>query len=581
MSRPKAVAEAASAAPSVPARILNEYVYCPRLAFLEWVQGEFTDNADTVEGRYVHRRVDGGGGALPEAFVGGAECDGDDADEPGSTTCDDTERPRIARSVLLGDDSLGIIARLDLIEQSGGEVVPVDFKRGSAPDIPNRAWDPERVQVCAQGLILRANGYRSDRGVLYFAESKTRVDVEFDDALVAQTLAAIEGVRAMAEAGTIPPPLEDSPKCPRCSLAPICLPDETVALARGNGLDDVRRLYPARDDALPVYVTEPGTFVGKRGEVLHFTGPGKVDRGKARLLDTAQLSLFGNITVSATALRELCERDIPICHFSGGAWFYGLTAPMGGRNVGLRQRQFAAAADPEQALHIARRFIATKIQNCRALLMRNHESLPDTARNELDRLAKRAARASSAATLFGIEGAAARVYFAQFKGMLKATAQSAGFDFEGRNRRPPRDPVNALLSFAYALLTKEATIAARAAGFDPHLGFFHQPRYGRPSLALDLMEEFRPIIADSVVLTAINNGEIGERAFVTRGGATALDARGRRAFIETFERRMDSLVTHPVFGYRISYRRVIAVQARLLARHVAGEIPRYPGFRIR
>ena len=190
-------------------------------------------------------------------------------------------------------------------------------------------------------------------------------------------------------------------------------------------------------------------------------------------------------------------------------------------------------------------------------------------------LADKANSATSDASLLGIEGTAARLYFAAFAGLFKT---DTSFNFENRNRRPPRDPVNALLSFVYALLTKELTIALYASGFDPMLGFFHRPRYGRPSLALDLAEEFRSIVADSVVLTLINNGEVTDTDFIRRAGAVALTSTGRKAVLRAFERRMESLVTHPIFKYRISYRRVFEVQARLLGRTLLGEFEVYPAF---
>ena len=159
--------------------------------------------------------------------------------------------------------------------------------------------------------------------------------------------------------------------------------------------------------------------------------------------------------------------------------------------------------------------------------------------------------------------------------------RSLEFDFRGRNRRPPRDPVNAVLSFLYAMLIKQAMVMAFTVGFDPYLGFYHQPRYGKPALALDLVEEFRPLIADSVCLSLINNGELGPEHFITRGDAAGLTQNGRRKVIEAYERRMDTLVTHPLFGYAVSYRRILEIQARLLSRHLLGELPAYPVFRTR
>jgi CRISPR-associated protein Cas1 len=154
----------------------------------------------------------------------------------------------------------------------------------------------------------------------------------------------------------------------------------------------------------------------------------------------------------------------------------------------------------------------------------------------------------------------------------------ARFDFTKRNRRPPRDPVNALLSFVYAMLLKDLVATLVGVGLDPYLGFYHQPRYGRPALALDLMEEFRPLVADSVVINLINNGEVRPTDFITRAGACALTPHGRKQVLEGYERRLDTLVTHPHFGYAISYRRIFEVQARLLARHLTGEINFYPAF---
>ena len=566
--------ETSAATPDlVPARMLNEYAYCPRLAYLEWVQGEFADSVDTVEGRFQHRRVDRPSGKLP------TPPDGDNsfpADEDG-----DAHETIHARSVMLSDDALGAIARIDLIEGQGNVVTPVDYKHGKAPDLPEGAWEPERVQVCIQGLLLRANGYTSNEGILYFVESRQRVTIPFDDALVSRTMELLSGIRGMAASGEIPAPLLDSPKCPRCSLVGICLPDE-VNFISGNGPtvrpEDVRRMAPARDDALPVYVQAQGAVVGKSGDQLHIKQKGQTLQ-KARLMEVSHLSVFGNVQVTAQAFRELGDRNIPVCHFTYGGWFSGITTGMAHKNVELRCRQYLGAMTPETALPIARRMVFGKIKNCRTLLRRNHKEPPVAVLAELDRLADRAEMASSLDTLLGIEGAAARTYFSEFPGMIKA--DSLEFDFRGRNRRPPRDPVNAVLSFLYAMLIKQATVTALAVGFDPYLGFYHQPKYGKPALALDLVEEFRPLVADSVCLTLINNGELGPEHFIVRGDAAALNQNGRRKVIEAWERRMDDLITHPLFGYAVSYRRILEVQARLLSRHLLGELPAYPVFRTR
>ena len=279
--------------------------------------------------------------------------------------------------------------------------------------------------------------------------------------------------------------------------------------------------------------------------------------------------------VTAAALRELNVRAVPVCHFSYGGWFHGMTTGLLHKNIELRIRQFATAADADAALNIARCFIAAKIRNCRTLLRRH---LPKSEKPRLTSLANYAQRAeatASAESLLGIEGMAAKTYFA---GLFQLMGERHDFDVNDRNRRPPRDPVNAVLSFAYALLTKELTVVLQGVGFDPMLGMLHRPRYGRPSLALDLAEEYRPLIADSVMLTAFNNGELNTSHFLERAGAVTLTKAGRANVIQTFERRMQSEITHPIFKYRISYRRLLEVQARLLARTLVGEIASYPAF---
>jgi len=557
----------------IPVRMLNEFVYCPRLAYLEWVQGEFEDNADTVEGRYRHRRVDKEVKPLPPKGEDGTESDGAGEDAP-----------VVSRSVMLSDAELGLIAKIDLVETRGDEAVPVDYKRGEVPDVPFRAYDPERVQICAQALLLRAHGYRCERGILWFARSRARVTIEITGELIQKTREAIRALRRTAAAGEIPPPLEDSPKCPRCSLVGICLPDEVHHLAqRGNGgaQDAIRRMAPARDAGLPLHVVEQGAYVRKRGDAIEVHSNG-ARLAKARLLDVSQVNLHGNVQISTQTMRELLGRGVPVCFFSFGGWFSGLTHTMTHKNVELRMRQFEVARCPERSLALARAFVAGKIRNSRTLLRRNHDASDESsaALRELARLARQARRTESVESLLGVEGAAARAYFARLPGMLRQREEFP-FDFRGRNRRPPKDPVNAMLSFLYALLVRDLTASCLSIGFDPYLGFYHQPRYGKPALALDLAEEFRPLIADSTLLMIVNNGEVREKDFVVTPVGVSLTDRGRRQVIAAYERRMDQLVTHPVFGYAISYRRILYVQARLLARLLTGEVAEYPAFETR
>lgn len=557
--------------PLLPARMVNEYVYCPRLSYLEWVQGEWADSADTVEGRHSHRRVDKARGTPPDPTAAAADADAE------------AETHIHVHSLELSSDTLGLIAKLDLAEFEGRRAVPVDYKRGKRPHVPHGAYEPERVQLCVQALLLEEHGYEVSEGVLYFVASRERVKVVFDDELRAATRAACAGLRLIAIGGQAPPPLENSPKCPRCSLAAICLPDELHYLRTQQ--TPPRPLAVGQAPALPMYVQARGAKVAKKGEVLEVS----VDDQKvasARLMDVSQLVLQGGVYLTGPAQHELMARGVPITWLSHGGWFLGHTVGLGHKNVELRTAQFRASFDAGHCLRLARDVVAAKIRNQRTLLRRNWkrgevpEELLANFRHDIDA----AERAHDLAQLLGVEGNAAARYFRHFNQMLSLPEDGAKdwpFDFERRTRRPPTDAVNALLSYAYSLLSRSVAVTLTAVGFDAYRGFFHQPRYGRPALALDVMEPFRPLLADSAVLTAINNGEVAPGDFVTAGGAVNLSERGRRAFIAAFERRMGHEITHPVFGYAAQYRQIVEVQCRLLARHLLGEVDRYPNFTTR
>ncbi|MBN2798722.1 MAG: CRISPR-associated endonuclease Cas1 [Deltaproteobacteria bacterium] len=540
----------------VPVRMISEVAYCPRLFALEHVNGEWADSADTVEGRTVHRRVD-----RPTRV--------DLPDE-------DSTRPVSVRSVKLGSPALQMVAVIDLVEAQGKTAVPIDYKKGNVAPTDTGAWEPQRVQVCAQALLLREHGYEVPHGELYFAGSRRRVRVDLSDALVARTLELRDQALTILETGALPAPLEDSPKCLGCSLAPLCMPDEHYVLM--GAMPEARPLVPARQDGTPLYVQLNGGKIGKSGEeIVIYSRDGEV--GRARFEDTSRVVLYGNITATTPLIAALAERDIPISFHSYSGWYQSTMAPASGKNVLARIAQHRAASDEAASMAIAKAFIRAKIANSRVMLRRNAQGIGPRQLALLAEAVEEVNRAPSAEVLLGVEGNAARIYFEHFASMLKAEVGT--FEFDGRNRRPPRDPVNALLSFAYAILARELTQICHGIGLDAWVGFLHQPRHGRPALALDLMEEFRPIIADSAVIQAINTRAIQEGDFQIQQTGTTLTPAGKKAFVRVVERRLDELVTHPLFGTRLSYRRVLEVQARVLAKVVLGEIPDYKGFVVR
>ena len=534
----------------IPARMLNEFAYCPRLAYLMWVQGEWADNLETVEGRHVHRK----------------------ADEP--------EGPRAevhTRSLHLSSESLGLTAVVDVVEREGDRVRPVEYKRGKPPLLPEGAYEPDRVQLCAQGLLLRERGYECHEGLVYYAASRERVRIRFTPDLENRTLELVAEMREVLSRQTIPPPLEDSPKCPRCSLVGICLPEEVRFLTRAGSVRPIAVADPA---LYPFVVQEPGATIRVDRDRLVAEAKGK-ELASAGFERVSQVVVMGIVHVTTAALQQCMSRGVPVVFLSGSGWFYGMTRGLSHRNVELRARQFAAASDGRFALALAKSLVAAKIANARVLLRRNGEPSQDLL-DAMASAARQADEADNAESLLAIEGQGARLYFSAFATMLKdGKALGDRFDFEGRHRRPPTDPVNALLSFAYTLLTKDWTVTLESVGFDPMMGYYHKPRYGRPALALDLMEPFRPVIADSVVISVINNGEIRAEDFFEREGAVLLKAEARKRFVGAYERRLMQEIQHPLFGYAATYRRIFEIQARLLGRLLLGEIPSYPSFKIR
>lgn len=536
----------------IPVRMLNEHVYCPRLAYLEWSDQQWAPNADTASGAAAHRRVDRRRGVPPEP--------GGSADRPPST------------SVEVGSLRYGLIGRIDLLESEETSVTPVEYKNGVPRDGEHVLWDPERVQLCAQVLLLRDNGYQVDRAAVWFAGTRTRHDIVIDDELVELTLASIEELRRSASSDVAPPPLVDSPKCPRCSLVGLCLPDE-VNLLSARGADRPRRLVAAAPSAQPLYAMTQGARVTRRSGRVVLLEKGQ-EVASRRLLDISHIAAFGNVDVGSALLRDCFDHGIPVMWLTAGGWFSGIAHGMPKGNVTVRMRQHRAAMTGDSP--IVRQFVVGKIKNQRTMLRRHGGTEAARVVEQLASLANKAANEDALASLLGIEGTAARLYFDRFAALLRpAVPLGPGPTFEGRNRRPPLDPVNALLSFVYSLLIKDCTVALLAVGLDPFVGLYHQPRFGRPALALDLAEEMRPLIGDSVVLTLVNNGEVGPQDFMARAGAVSLTGAGRRGVISAYERRMRAELTHPVFKYKATYRRTLEIQARLLAATLAGDSLEY------
>lgn len=564
----------------IPLAMLNAFVYCPRRFHYEFVQGMMEDNAHVVHGRRVHTRVD----------------------DPTLA-----ERPRQegnsirTRSVWLTSVELGITGKIDVVDETDGQVCPVEYKKSRPPtreQCPSGFWPNDGVQLCAQALLLESSGVpRVEKGFLYFATTRQRVEVAFTAELRQQTVAAIEAARKVSTQDEEPPPLIDSPKCPGCSLVALCMPDETNRLRDPDTVvpvdskdfpipaNPLRCLIPADYDRDILYITEQGATLSKSGD--HFTVRsrtgetlGQVPGNKLR-----QVCIYGYGGLTTQAVHALMDLGVDVAFFSTSGRLKGHLSPLPNANGLLRSAVARALQSEAVRLAISREVISTKIHNQRVMLMRNTRPEARTVEfianvNQMADYIRSAAQAPNRQALLGIEGAAARIYFGAFGGMLRPDVHP-WFTFDNRNRRPPRDPVNAILSLGYACLCKDMISAVAAVGLDPYLGAMHESRRGQPALALDLMEEFRPIIADSVVLTLVNNAMLGKDDFVIGRQSCNLTDEGRRTFFAAYERRKADECTHPVFVYKTSYVRLMEMQARVLARFLTGQIPAYGGFRTR
>lgn len=318
-----------------------------------------------------------------------------------------------------------------------------------------------------------------------------------------------------------------------------------------------------------LYVTQPDAVVEKSYEA--FTISLKQENGSWQKQSVAaqtveQLVLMGNPRITGDALVYALELGMPIHYLSTVGRYLGSALPGHSRNGQLRLAQYQIYCDEIKRLELVKAVVTAKIHNQYSVLYRHHQR-----DNSLKQRKSAVKSQSTLDQVRGIEGLAAREYFACWSRML-----GAQWNFAGRNRRPPTDPINSLLSFAYGLLRVQVTAAVHVAGLDPYIGYLHEVTRGQPALVLDLMEEFRPLVADNLVLAVINNREIQRQDFTESLGAYRLSEAGRKTFLQAFERKMNDEFKHPVFDYRCTYRRAIELQARLLARHLQEGIAYQP-----
>lgn len=328
-----------------------------------------------------------------------------------------------------------------------------------------------------------------------------------------------------------------------------------------------------------LYVTEAGARIEKEYRRLVITKDDETLLA-VPLARVSEVVLVGNVGATTPALLALLDAGVPLSFITPTGALRGRLSPPTPRNLSLRHAQYDRARDPSFCLAVSKAIVDGKLRNSLALAHRLRRAHPQTSTTLLERIRRAVAEVAAASdldTLRGIEGSAARAYFEVLRGALRPD-----MTFEKRTRRPPRDPANALLSLGYTLLTQNMMTACEIVGLDPYDGFFHADKYGRPALALDLVEEFRGPVVDSVVQLVINKRIVGPEDFAEgREGGIYLSERGMRKFLAQYTHRLNTEILHPVYGRRLTYQKVFEVQARLLAKVIQGELGAYPPFRVR
>lgn len=542
--------------PPIRVMALHALAYCPRLFYLEEIEEIRVADSRVFAGRELHASLE----------------DGDEGQW---------------ENVELNCPALGLAGRLDCLRRRDGALVPYEHKRGRCrrgEDNQAQAWQSDRLQVVAYAMMLEeALGQSVPEGRLRYHQDNVTVRVPVDPAARQEVNQAIQTARRLKASLERPPVAQNEHLCERCSLAPVCLPEE-VRQAEDPGHEPLR-LFPQQSDRTTLHVLSPGASVGRSGDTLVVRPrEGEPTRHPAR--EVQALILHGFAQLSTQALRLCVDHDIAV-HWltASGIYIAGLAAGPG--QVQRRIRQYRALNDEATCLRLAKALVLAKMQTQLRFLLR--ASRQDAADREALELALRrirqtietAARANNRDSLRGHEGETAKDYFGSLN-ILLGQAVPEDLRYDKRTRRPPRDRFNAILGFGYALLHSAVMRALLAVGLEPALGFFHTPRSAAHPLALDVMEIFRVLLWDMVVVASLNRGQWNPQDdFSVTPTKVWLSDAGRKKAIGLFEDRLQESWRHPVVGYSLSYERTIELEVRLLEKEWTGEPELFARMRLR
>jgi len=540
--------------PLIRVMALHALAYCERLFYLEEVEEIRVADAAVYAGRRLHEELAAGEGEIV--------------------------------SLVLESEALGLKGKVDCLRRRDGQMIPYEHKRGRAAkgEQGPEPWPSDRLQVCAYTLLVEEHlGVAIEEARIRYHADKVTVRVPVDEAAREDVRKAVARARALRQSVERPPITENERLCVRCSLAPVCLPEEE-RLARDKEREPIR-LFPPDRERQSLHVTEHGARVTRAGDRLVVV-PREGEKTAFPIRDIGEVVIHGHAQVTTQAIHLCAHHEVGLHWLTGGGKYIGgLVA--GTSPVQRRIRQYEALRDPGLAFRLAKRLaLARGASQLRFLLRASQGS--DREANGVQK-AVGAIRIALAAmghvegidSLRGHEGEAGRAYFSGLPGILRKDLDSR-LTCSGRSRRPPQDCFNALLSFGYSLLYKDVLQAIVAVGLEPAFGFYHRPRSAAHPLVLDVMEEFRVPMWDMPVVASLNRLQWDPEADFTKAGPQVwLSETGRKKAIEVYERRKEDQWKHPVTGYSLSYARLIELEVRLLEKEWAGEPGLFARLRLR
>ncbi|MGE0104544.1 MAG: type I-MYXAN CRISPR-associated endonuclease Cas1 [Blastocatellales bacterium] len=565
---------------SLPIHALHALAYCERLFYLENVENLRVADERVFAGRRLHVEIER-------------------KEDEGEWL-----------TLQLESRKWGITGKVDCVRRRDGRLIPYEHKRGRAARGANGeagAWWSDKLQIIAYAaLVEEHSGQAITEGRIRYHSDNTTVRVEIDDDARRLLAEATARARELQASVVRPPVTANENLCAKCSLAPVCLPEEArlgereigrsgdketaqSAISSSLGSRSAIRLFPADDDRQALHVTTQGARVGRKGDRIEITPPvGSDDMPTLYpVQEVGQVVLHGYTQISTQALGFCSQNEIGVHWVTNGGRYLG-SWTAGAGTVQRRIRQYKALTDAEFCLQLAKQLVEARVRGQLSFLLRaSRESGRGQAEQVTEsiaairRLLGPMSRAQNIHSLRGYEGSVGAQYFKALPHLISDEAGDA-MKPDGRSRRPPRDRCNALLSFGYGLLQRDVLNSILVVGLDPSLGFYHQPRSQAHPLALDLMEMFRVPLVDLPIVGSINRRQWDEEEdFQIAGRQVWLTQTGRKKLIAIYERRKSDLWKHPVIGYSLSYSRLMELEVRLLEKEWMAEGGLFARFRLR